>query len=178
MSRKTHTIKHELITELVAVRRRILAAAVALSPEQQDVALTTGWSIKDLLAHLHNWDCISREAAVAIAAGRLPPFYARRQRDQSDDSAALADQVRVADFATLLDTVTDSHHRLVKTLSAIPAVEFDRDTGVRFMGYTVTIAGFLQAHIDDEKSQAVWCYRSGVARRSSELPAPVADPAA
>ncbi len=56
------------------------------------------------------------------------------------------------DFADLFSSVEDSHQKLVVFLKTIPAEEFDKDKGVRFKGYKVTIAGLLRVEIDDEKT--------------------------
>ena len=55
------------------------------------------------------------------------------------------------DFADLLASVEDSHQKLIGLLEAIPAEEFDRDRGVRFKGYKVTIARTLEAELEDER---------------------------
>jgi len=123
VSAKAQAKKDKIISGLVETRGKILDAASSLSAAEQDEVFLGVWSVKDLLAHLVGWDFTSLEAAKAILAGKIPSFYSYHDRDW-----------------------------LVDFLEAIPAEEFDKDRGVRFKGYKVTIARLLQVEIDDEKT--------------------------
>jgi hypothetical protein len=123
-----------------------------LAPEDQDELFLGVWSVKDLLAHLAGWDFSNLEAAQAILAGKVPAFYAYHDRDWKTYNAGLVTEYKREDLADLLAWVEDSHQQLVNFLKTIPAEEFDKDKGVRFKGYKVTIARLLQAEIEDEKS--------------------------
>ena len=144
--------KDKIIAELVEARGKILDAASSLSPADQDRVFLGVWSVKDLLAHLVGWDFANLEAAQAILAGQIPGFYAHYDRDWRTYNARLVAEYKREDFADLLASVEDSHQKLIGFLETIPAEEFDRDRGVRFKGYKVTIARLLQAEIDDEKT--------------------------
>jgi hypothetical protein len=144
--------KDKIIAGLVEARGKILDAASSLSPADQDRVFLGVWSVKDLLAHLVGWDLANMEAAQAILAGELPGFYAHYDRDWRTYNARLVAEYKREDFADLLASVEDSHQKLIGFLETIPAEEFDRDKGVRFKGYKVTIARLLQTEIDDEKT--------------------------
>lgn len=150
MSTKAQAKKDKIISGLVETRRKILDAASSLSPAQQDEIFLGVWSVKDLLAHLVGWDFTNLEAAKEILAGKTPNFYSYHNRDWKTYNARLVAEHKRDDFAALLSSVEDSHQRLVDFLETIPAEEFDRDRGVRFKGYKVTIARLLQVEIDDE----------------------------
>jgi hypothetical protein len=142
--------KDQVISELIEARRKILEIASSLSPAQQDEVFLGAWSVKDLLAHLVGWDFANLEAAQAILAGKVPAFYAHYNRDWKTFNARLVAEHRKDDFALLLASVEDSHQVLIDFLETIPAEEFDRDRGVRFRRYKVTIARLLQAEAKDE----------------------------
>ena len=142
--------KAQVISELVEARRRILEVASSLSPAQQDEVFLGVWSIKDLLAHLVGWDFANLEAAQAVLAGKVPAFYAHHDRDWKTFNARLVAEHKKDDFALLLASVEDSHQVLIDFLETIPAEEFDRDRGIRFRRYKVTIARLLQAEAKDE----------------------------
>jgi hypothetical protein len=144
--------KDKIIADLVEARGKILDAASSLSPADQDRVFLGVWSVKDLLAHLVGWDFANLEAAQAILTGQLPGFYAHYDRDWRTYNARLVAKHKREDFADLLASVEDSHQELIGFLETIPAEEFDRDKGVRFKGYKVTIARLLQTEIDDEKT--------------------------
>jgi hypothetical protein len=144
--------KAKIIAELVEARGRILDAASSLSPADQDQIFLGVWSVKDLLAHLVGWDFANLEAAQAILAGQIPGFYAHYDRDWRTYNARLVAEYKREDFADLLASVEDSHQKLIGFLETIPAEEFDKDRGVRFKGYKVTIARTLEAELEDEKT--------------------------
>lgn len=152
MSARAQAKKDKIISGLVETRRRILEAASSLSPAEQDEIFLGVWSVKDLLAHLVGWDFTNLEAAKSILAGETPSFYSHYDRDWKSYNARLVAEYKRDDFADLLSSVEDSHQRLIDFLKTIPAEEFDKDRGVRFKGYKVTIPRLLQVEIDDEKT--------------------------
>lgn len=152
MSAQARAKKDEIIAELIKARRKILDAAALLSPAEQDQVFLGVWSVKDLLAHLVGWDFANMEAAKALLAGQLPGFYSHYDRDWKTYNARLVAEYKKDDFADLLSSVEDSHQKLIDLIRAIPAKEFDKDRGVRFKGYKVTIARLLQVEANDEKT--------------------------
>lgn len=152
MSAKAQAKKDKIIAKLVEARRKILDAAALLSPAEQDQVFLGVWSVKDLLAHLVGWDFANMEAAKALLAGQLPGFYSHHDRGWKTYNARLVAEYKKDDFADLLSSVEDSHQKLIDLLRAIPAEEFDKDRGVRFKGYKVTIARLLQVEANDEKT--------------------------
>lgn len=151
VSTKAEIKKQESITQLAAVRRNIINVASSLLPEKQEEVFLGVWSIKDLLAHLVGWDFANIEAMHAIRAGQLPGFYAHHDPDWRTFNSQLVAQFRQDDFRAMLSSVADSHQQLVALLETIPAHEFDKDYGVRFKGYKVTITRTVQAEAKDEE---------------------------
>jgi RNA polymerase sigma-70 factor (ECF subfamily) len=151
-SERAQARKLELIAGLIETRKRILDAASALSPFEQDQIFLGIWSVKDVLAHLMGWDFTNLDAVKAVRAGRLPDFYAFADRDWKTYNARLVLQYRNDNFAELIAATRASHRELIDALQAIPAEEFEQDQGVRFKGIKVTIARLLQAELEDEKA--------------------------
>jgi uncharacterized damage-inducible protein DinB len=143
--------KDRLIAELIETRRKVIAAASALSPAQQDEVFLGVWSVKDLLAHLVGWDYANLEAVQALLAGELPAFYAHHGRDWRHFNALLVAEHKKDDFAELCASLEASQHKLVDFVETIPPEEFDRDRGVRFKGYKVTIARMLEGQTGDDQ---------------------------
>ena len=152
MSDTAQAKKDELISELADTRREILDAASPLPSDKQDEVFLGIWSAKDLLAHLEGWDFTNMEAVKEVLAGEVPDFYSYYDRDWKSYNARLVAEYKRDNYADLLSSVEDSHHRLIDFLKIIPAEDFDKDRGVRFKRYKVTIARLLQAEIDDEKT--------------------------
>ena len=144
--------KNRIITELIETRRKILDVASSLSPAQQGEVFLGVWSVKDLLAHLVGWDFTNLEAAKALLNGQLPDFYSHYDRDWKTYNARLVAEHKRNDFADLLSSVEDSLQKLMGFLETVPVEEFDKDSGVRYKRYKVTIARLIQAETRDEKT--------------------------
>lgn len=143
--------KGQLIAGLIETRSKILNAALTLAPAEQDRVFLGVWSARDMLAHLAGWDVTNLAAAKALLAGRLPAFYAYRDPDWKTYNARLVLKYRRDRFADLVALTRETHQALMEFLAALPADDFDRDRGVRFRGYKVTIARLLEAELKDEK---------------------------
>jgi hypothetical protein len=55
-------------------------------------------------------------------------------------------------FHQLLAAVKDSQEKLIEFLQTIPPEHFNKDFGVRFRGYKVTIQRLLEAEREDEQT--------------------------
>ncbi len=150
MSAKSEAKKDQLIADLIAVRKQILDEARSFSPQDQDKIFLGVWSVQDLLAHLIGWDFTNKEAVKEILSDKLPAFYARHDRDWKTYNAGLVARYTQDNFVDLLASVKSSHQQLIDFLKTIPAEEFNKDRGIRFRGYKVTIERLLQAEARDE----------------------------
>ncbi len=148
---KAQRKKDELIADLIETRRKILDISSSFSPTEQDKVFLGIWSIKDLLAHLIGWLEANRKAVKAIQSGKLPEFYAYKDRDWQTYNARLVRKYKRDGLAELISTLQASHQKLIDSIQSISAEELEQDYGVRFKGYKVTIARLLQAELKDEK---------------------------
>jgi hypothetical protein len=149
---QSQTRKEEIISALVETRQRILDEASSLPPAKQDLVFLGVWTIKDLLAHLAGWDCTNLEAAQSILRGELPEFYDHIDPGWKTYNARLVAEHKIDDFEALISSVAASQQALTTFLETIFAEEFDRDRGLRYKRYKVTIARLLQAEARDEKT--------------------------
>jgi len=154
MNARAQAKKEQIIAGLIEARREILDAAAMVPAKQQDQAFLGVWSVKDLLAHLVGWDLTNMEAARQVLAGQIPAFYASHDRDWQSYNARLVAQHKKADWVEMVAAVEESHRELIEHVRTIPAEELDKDRGVRYKGYRVTIARLLQAEAGDEKRHA------------------------
>ena len=151
MGDKDQAKKDEIVAALIQGRRKILDVAYTLPPERQETVFLGVWSVKDLLAHLIGWDYTNLEAVKSILEGELPEFYAHQDRDWQTYNSILVERYKKEDFAELLYAVEASQRALMGLLEAVPAEEFDKDRGIRFKRYKVTIARLLEAEAEDEE---------------------------
>ena len=143
--------KDVLIADVFAVQEKVLAAVSSLSPDQQDQVFLGVWCVKDVLAHLVGWDHANLEALQAVRAGRLPEFYAFIDKDWKTYNAMLVSKYRLDDFTELTSSVRASHRALLEMFASVPAEDLEKDFGVRYKGYRVTIGRLLKAELKDEK---------------------------
>jgi hypothetical protein len=148
---KAQLKKDELIADLIETRRKILDITSSFSPTEHDQVFLGVWCIKDLMAHLIGWLEANRKAAKDIRAGKLPEFYAYKDRDWQTYNALLVSKYKRGSLAKLMSRLQLSHQKLIDLIQNIPAEEFEQDYGVRFNGYKVTIARLLQAELKDER---------------------------
>ena len=148
---KAQLKKDELIADLIETRRKIVDITSSFSPTEHDQVFLGIWSIKDLLAHLLGWLEANRKAIKAIRAGKLPEFYAYKDRDWQTYNALLVSKYKRGSLPKLMSTMQISHQKLIDLIQTIPAEELEQDKGVRYKGYKVTIARLLQAELKDEK---------------------------
>ena len=148
---KAQLKKDELIADLIETLRKILDITTSFPPAKHDEIFLGIWSVKDLLAHLIGWLEANRKAVKAIRSGKLPEFYAYKDRDWQTYNARLVRKYKRDSLAELMLTMQVSHQKLIDSIQIIPAEEFEQDYGVRFKGYKVTITRLLEAELKDEK---------------------------
>ena len=149
MNTKAQAKKEWLISEMQRVRSELLTEATALSRKERDTVFLGIWSVKDLLSHLAGWDYANLDAAKNIIEGKLPSFYEHRDRDWQTYNAMLVKKYRRNNFRELLAVLKKSQKKLVAYVQTIHPEDFNKDFGVRFRGYKVTIQRLLEADIKD-----------------------------
>jgi hypothetical protein len=146
--------KNAVIQEISQARGEILAAVGQLAPQQMDVKYLGSWSLKDLLAHLNVWYETNLRALSELRQSRLPGFYDHIDPDWRSFNAMLVERHRLEDPRLLVDRLVQSHTRLLEAITALDPSDLDRDWGVRYKGYRVTIARLLSAEVKDEREHA------------------------
>ena len=149
MSTKVQAKKEQIIIELQKARSEILTEVAALSSKERDTVFLGVWSVKDILAHLAGWDFANMEAVHSVLEGKLPPFYEYHDHDWQTYNALLVERYKKDSFKELVASVRDSHIKLTELAQSVPAEQFNKDFGVRFRRYKVTIQRLLEADIKD-----------------------------
>jgi hypothetical protein len=144
--------KEKVLSNLMEARQNILIEVSKLSEVEQGQIFPGIWSVKDLLAHLIGWDRTNLDAAKSTLKGQLSAFYEHRDPDWGRYNAMLVRKYKKGSMQELLAAVKDSQGRLVKFLQTIPPEQFNKDFGIRFRGYKVTIQRLLEAEAKDEQT--------------------------
>ena len=152
MNTKAQAKKEQTISEMQRVRAELLTEVAALSRKERDTIFLGIWSVRDMLAHLAGWDYANLAAAKNILAGKLPAFYEHKDRDWQTFNAMLVKKYKSNNFRELRATVKRSQKKLVDFVQALPPEDFNRDFGVRYRGYKVTVQRLLEADIKDVRT--------------------------
>jgi hypothetical protein len=143
--------KEEILSVLVDARQNILTEVSKLSEAEQDQIFLGIWSTKDLLAHLIGWDKTNLDSVKSVLMGQVPAFYEYRDPDWRSYNAKLVKEYRRDSMPELLSSAKDAQAMLIEFLYTIPPEHFNKDFGVRFRGYKVTIQRLLEAETKDER---------------------------
>ncbi len=149
MNTKAQAKKEWIINEMQRVRSELLTEVAALSRKERDTVFLGIWSVRELLAHLAGWDYANLDAAKRIIKGRLPSFYEYHDRDWQTYNAMLVKKYRRNTFREIRATLKASQQKLIEYLQTLPPEYFNRDFGVRFRGYRVTVQRLLEADVKD-----------------------------
>lgn len=153
MPTKSQTLrKDQILCAMVEARQKILTEVSKLSEAEQDQVFLGIWSIKDLLAHLIGWDKTNLNAIKSVMQNQAPPFYEHHDHDWQTYNGMLVRKNRKDSIEELFATAKDSHERLIKFLQTVPPEHFNKDFGVRFRGYKVTIQRLIEAETKDEQT--------------------------
>ena len=144
--------KDQTISNLLEARRNILAVVSKLSTAQRNLVFLGIWSIKDLLAHLIGWDYTNVEAIKSVLDGQLPSFYKHKDKDWQTYNAMLVNRYKRDSSKELLAAVKESQKELIDFVQTIPPEHFNKDFGVRFRGYKVTVQRLLEADTKDVRT--------------------------
>jgi hypothetical protein len=142
--------KNKLIAGLIQVRGEILAAAESLPADKHEQVYLGEWSVMDMLAHLEGWDEANRQAVEQILAGNLPAFYASADKNWKSFNAELVKRHKQPNLWEMLQSAHQSHVRLISALIVVPPAQWDRDRGLRYKGWKVTIGRLMRVELGDE----------------------------
>lgn len=143
--------KDQTLSALIEARRNILAEVSNLSDAQRDQIFLGTWSVSDLLAHLTGWDYSNLNAVRSVLAGKVPSFYEHHDHDWQTYNAMLVKEYKRDPFKELFAALKESQQKLIEFLQTVPPENFNKDFGVRFRGYKVTIQRLLEAETKDEQ---------------------------
>ena len=149
MNTKAQAKKEWLIGEVQKVRTELLTEVAALSRKERDTVFLGIWTVRDMLAHLAGWDYANLDAAKNILAGKLPAFYEHKDRDWQTYNAMLVKKYRRNTLRELHAVVMGSQRKFLAYVQAVPPEDFNKDFGVRFRGYKVTVQRLLEADVKD-----------------------------
>ena len=120
-----------------------------LTAAQQEIVFLGIWSVKDLLAHMIGWDFTNRAAVKSVLKGQVPAFYQYRDRDWQTYNAMLVKKYKKDLFPELMTELSASQEKLLRQYQKISLEDFNKDFGVRFHRYKVTIQRLVEADIKD-----------------------------
>lgn len=142
--------KEQIISALVDVRRSLLDCARGFSEEEARRTFRGEWSVLDLLAHLTGWDHANEEAIGAVVTGRMPRFYKFKDPDWKGYNAVLVRKYRLETLPAQIGQAAFSHALLIEELGSVAPEDIDRDSGLRYKGWKITVRRLMEAEGKDE----------------------------
>ncbi len=142
--------KKQLIANFAKTRNRLLRIAAFTPIELEGEVFLGSWSITELYTHFYGWDRTNIMAIREILQGKIPGFYAYKDRDWQSFNARLIREYRKERFQDILSSIRESHQILKRILEDLPADELYRDRGIRYRGYKVLISRLIEAETGDE----------------------------
>ncbi len=125
------------------------AGSVTALDERLFLSNVSGWTVRDILAHLIGWNRHIVRGAQQILSGELPYYDVDPGPDYSKVNAALVREYGDVDRAALLARLAASTAELTEFLRAIHPAEWDRDFGVRHDSETLTVKSTVDDLIAD-----------------------------
>ena len=118
-------------------------------PGKKFLKKNDGWSPRDILAHLIGWNRYTVKGCEQIRGGDLPFYFVDPGEDYCKVNAVSVRDYSSEDRRELLDELEASTHELIGFLGMVNPVDWDRDYGVRYRGFKVTIRNTVDALIED-----------------------------
>ena len=108
-----------------------------------------GWSPRDVLAHLIGWNRYTIKGCKQIRRGDLPFYFNDPGEDYCKVNAVFVREYSSEVIGELLDELEASTNELIMFLGMVDPVDWDRDYGVRYRGFNITIRNTVDALIED-----------------------------
>ena len=128
---------------------KVFAGSVTALDERLFLSEVTGWTVREILAHLIGWNRHIVRGSQEILRGELPFYDVDPGPDYSKVNAALVREYGEVDRAALLESLAASTGELTEFLRAIDPGDWDRDFGVQHDGETLTVKSTVDDLIAD-----------------------------
>ena len=125
------------------------AGSLAALDERLFLRKVTGWTPRDIVAHLIGWNRYIVRGAREILRGRLPFYDVDPVPDYSKVNAVLVREWADTDRTALLNSLAASTQELATFLRGMDRSAWDRDFGVRHKGETLTVKNTVDDLIGD-----------------------------
>jgi len=103
-----------------------LSAAQMTAP-----GVTEGWSVKDIIAHVSEWEVEALKHLPRILLGDRPPRYSDQYGGLDAFNAQATSRQRTLSLAEILRRQEDTHQRLLTYLQSVPAELYASETRFR-----------------------------------------------
>jgi hypothetical protein len=103
------------------------------------------WSPRDILAHLIGWNLFTIKGSEQVRNGELPFYFDDPGEDFAKINALLLQRHPSQDRQKLLDELQSSTQELMRYLMSLDPDDWDRDFGVRYQGWAITVRNSVDA---------------------------------
>jgi hypothetical protein len=114
--------------------------------DQQLISPMSGWSPRDVMAHLIGWNKLMIEAASSILAGQSPEYYQDARNDYSNINSSFVIKYSSSSKQVLLAELQTSIDALEAFIHSLPAMELTADHGaLHHSGSPATVARIIDS---------------------------------
>lgn len=119
-------------------------------PEALFLSPMSGWSPRDVVAHLIGWNRLMIEASAAILRGETPAYYADAPNDYRNINAKFVNQYASRSKTELLEELRSSMEEFEGYVQAVDQSKLTDSRGViHYSGRPATVAGIINALAGD-----------------------------
>jgi hypothetical protein len=132
-ARRGRTVdRRQLLTRVERAWRTLQESYAGLSDSQLMKPGVTGhWSVRDILAHVTNWEEEALKHLPTILKGEKPPRYSITYGGINAFNAHMTEQKRGLTLADVRRQLDDTHDRLIDFIASVPEEQFRSETPFR-----------------------------------------------
>lgn len=132
--------KESVINQYVETRQKIIGLIELLPEKKWNEVFLGKWTLKDLVAHFIGWDVCGLKATNEILRSKLPSYYRYYDKNWAKINDTFVRHYKKGSKRNLLAKLKKSQNCLVKKLKAISAGFYNKDFGLCWHGFKITLA--------------------------------------
>ncbi|HJW89593.1 MAG TPA: DinB family protein [Anaerolineales bacterium] len=142
------------LAQLSEAQARFKAVIQAL-PEARFLEKMSGWSLRDVSAHLIGWNRYILDGCRAISAGLAPSYHADAPNDYRHINAEFVSLYAATDRQALMEELDATLKTLLEYLRGLAAADWEADHGIEYYrGGRATIASSVESLARDYHEHA------------------------
>jgi|SRR3989344_3302637 len=150
--------RQQLINEFEAARREVFRSIEDLNPREMKQPIIDGWSIKDILVHILEWDLRSLQDAKELLSDHDIDKHHWINPDEFNREAT--EKYRDIPVPQIIDDLAQVTQRVVEFLTSVPQENLFRERAFEYEGEKLSVVWVLSyPEHDREHAQQILAWR-------------------